>query len=133
MGPNEIGEIYLFSQIRFLGYANQPEETRQAFDDEGWLKTGDLGFLNDECELFIVDRKKEMLKYLNYQLAPSELESHIAKIEGIAAVCVVGIPDMLAGDLPAAVVVKQPNSSLEEIDVVDEVARESFKIYPFAR
>lgn len=129
VGPNEIGEIYLLSQIRFLGYANQPEETRNAFDEQGWFKTGDLGYFNEECELFLVDRKKEMIKYLNYQVAPSELEIHISRIEGIVAVCVVGIKDILSGDLPAAVVVKQANSSLEEIDILDEVARKSFKIY----
>jgi long-subunit acyl-CoA synthetase (AMP-forming) len=56
-----------------LGYANNPEETRNAFDN-GWLKTGDLGYFTDDGEIFIVDRKKEMIKYLNYQVAPSELE-----------------------------------------------------------
>lgn len=106
----------------FLGYAGNPEETRQAFDVHGWLKTGDLGYFSEESEVFVVDRKKEMIKYLNYQVAPSEIEACILKIEGVRAVSVVGIPDILVGDLAAAVVVKGKSSFLNEQDIVDEVS-----------
>jgi 4-coumarate--CoA ligase len=131
LGPNEIGEIRVMSQIRFLGYANKPKETRDAFDEQGWFKTGDLAYFTEDGEIFIVDRKKEMIKYLNYQVSPSELESHISKMDGVIAVCVVGIPDIISGDLPTAVVVKARNSQLEEVDIHDEVTRESSKIYNF--
>jgi 4-coumarate--CoA ligase len=131
LGLNETGEIRVMSQIRFLGYANKPEETRDAFDEQGWFKTGDLGYFTEDGEIFIVDRKKEMIKYLNYQVSPSELESHISKMDGVTAVCVVGIPDIISGDLPTAVIVKAKNSSLEEEDILDEVTRESSKIYNF--
>lgn len=69
MGPNEIGEIYIITPYRFLGYANNPEDTKNAFDNEGWLKTGDLGYVTDDGEIFIIDRKKEMIKYLSYQVS----------------------------------------------------------------
>lgn len=131
LGPNEVGEIRLMSQIRFLGYANKPEETRDAFDEQGWFKTGDLAYFTEDGEIFIVDRKKEMIKYLSYQVSPSELESYISKMDGVVAVCVVGIPDIISGDLPTAVVVKARNSSLEEIHIEDEITRESSKIYNF--
>lgn len=123
MEPNEIGEIHLWT-LCFLGYANNPEATRNAFDSDGWLKTGDLGYFTEEGEIFIVDRKKDMIKYLNYQVAPSELETFILKIEGVKIVCVVGIPDIISGDLAAAVVVKDKNSYLNEQDIIDEVARQ---------
>lgn len=119
------------TQVRFLGYANKSDETRNAFDEQGWFKTGDLGYFTEDGEIFIVDRKKEMIKYLNYQVSPSELESHISKMDGVVAVCVVGIPDIISGDLATAVVVKHQKSSLEEIYIHDEVTRESSKIYHF--
>jgi 4-coumarate--CoA ligase len=124
LDPSEIGEIYLKSPNLFMGYAGKPEETREAFDVHGWLRTGDLGYFTVDGEIFIVDRKKEMIKYLNYQVAPSEIEACILKIEGVKGVCVVGIPDILAGDLAAAVVVKEGNSFLTEQDIIDEVASE---------
>lgn len=122
MDQNEIGEIYILTSIRFLGYASNPEATREAFDSTGWLKTGDLGYINEDYELFVVDRIKDMIKYLNYQVAPSEIESWILKMEGVQSVCVVGIPDMISGELAAAVVVKEANSFLTEQDIVDDIA-----------
>jgi 4-coumarate--CoA ligase len=123
MDTNEIGEIYLMTAVRFLGYANNLQETQNAFDKEGWFKTGDLGYINDEGDIFIVDRKKDMIKYLNYQVAPSELENFIITIDGVLTVCVVGIIDMLSGELAVAVIVKDINSKLTEQDVIDEVSR----------
>ena len=111
--------------MRFLGYASNPDETRNSFDSQGWLKTGDLGYFTGEGEIFVVDRKKDMIKYMNYQVAPSELETFIGKMEGVLHVCVVGIPDMISGDLAAAAVVKDQNSLLTEQDVIDEVSRKS--------
>lgn len=108
--------------VRFLGYASNPEVTRNSFDNSGWLKTGDLGYFTEDGEVFVVDRKKDMIKYMNYQVAPSELEAFIGKMEGVLNVCVVGIPDMISGDLAAAAIVKDSNSLLTEQDVIDEVA-----------
>lgn len=121
MDTDEIGEIYVMSAVRFLGYANNMEDTKNAFDSQGWYKTGDLGYITEEGDIFIVDRKKDMIKYLNYQVAPSELENFISGINGILSVCVVGIPDMISGDLAAAVIVKDFNNALTEQDVIDEV------------
>lgn len=123
--PNEIGEIYLMTASRFIGYASNVEATRNAFDSSGWLKTGDLGYFTEDGEIFVVDRKKEMIKYLNYQVAPSEIESCIQKMEGVQQVCVVGIPDIISGDLAAALIIKENSSGLTEQDVVDEVASKS--------
>lgn len=119
MNINEIGEIYIMSAVRFLGYANN---TENPFDNEGWFKTGDLGYVTEEGDIYVVDRKKDMIKYLNYQVAPSEIENFIAGIKGVISVCVVGIPDIISGDLPAAIIVKDKNSDLVEKDVIDEVA-----------
>lgn len=133
MGLKEVGEIYVMTPLRFLGYANNEEATRNAFDAIGWLKTGDLGYLTEEGDVFIVDRKKDMIKYLNYQVAPSELELCIQKMEGVKVVCVVGIPDIISGDLPAAVIVKEPKSFLTEKDVIDQIASKNVSKFRFPR
>ena len=58
-----------------LGYLNNREATQNTIDKEGWLHTGDIGFVDDDDELFIVDRLKELIKYKGFQVAPAELEA----------------------------------------------------------
>ncbi|KAG5676094.1 hypothetical protein PVAND_005948 [Polypedilum vanderplanki] len=123
LDPNNVGEIYLKAPYRFLGYANNVEDTKNAFDSDGWLKTGDLGYITEDGEIFVVDRKKDMIKYMNYQVAPSEIEAFVNAMDGVQQVTVVGIPDMLRGDLAVAIVVKEKDADLTEQDIIDEVAK----------
>lgn len=58
-----------------LGYLNDPEATARTIDKDGWLHTGDIGFVDDDDEVFIVDRLKELIKFKGYQVAPAELEA----------------------------------------------------------
>lgn len=74
-------------------------------DFEGWFLTGDIGYFDENAELFLIDRKKDMIKYRGFQIAPSELEGFIEKNFDILAVIVVGIPDDEFIFLPAAVIV----------------------------
>lgn len=60
---------------KISGYLNDPESTKTTIDEEGWLHTGDIGFIDDDDELFIVDRLKEIIKYKGFQVAPAELEA----------------------------------------------------------
>ncbi|XP_037028941.1 4-coumarate--CoA ligase 1-like [Bradysia coprophila] len=105
-GVNETGEICCMTLYPFLGYFGDEENTKQILDDNGWIHTGDAGYFDADGYLYIVDRKKDILKYMNYQISPSELESIILTCDGVANVCVVGIPDLVKTDLPAAVVVR---------------------------
>lgn len=59
----------------FTGYLNDPEATKRTIDNEAWLHTGDIGFIDDDDELFIVDRLKELIKYKGFQVAPAEIEA----------------------------------------------------------
>jgi 4-coumarate--CoA ligase len=77
------------------------------FDSDGFVKTGDVGYFDEKGMLFVIDRKKEILKYKGYQVNPSEIENLIQSIEGVEQVSVVGIPDDFVNSLLTAAVVKR--------------------------
>jgi 4-coumarate--CoA ligase len=68
LGPNKIGEIYAQQYYPFLGYINNKKATDETIDKAGWIKTGDMGYFDDDGFLFCVDRKKEIIKYCNHQV-----------------------------------------------------------------
>uniref|UniRef100_A0A336L5T1 CSON004687 protein n=1 Tax=Culicoides sonorensis TaxID=179676 RepID=A0A336L5T1_CULSO len=120
--PNQIGEIQVYCKHQFLGYYNNEEATEETLLPDGWLRTGDLGYFDDRGYLFIVGRDKDTIKYMGHQISPIEIESIIQRIPGVIMSCVVGIPDELYGDLPAAAVVKMPGIDLNEDDIKEAVA-----------
>lgn len=87
-----------------LGYLNRPEENRQALRED-WLYTGDLGMIDEEGYFYITDRKKDIIKYKGYSIAPAELEAVIYEHPAVRECAVVGWPDALAGEIPRAFVV----------------------------
>src|SRR5215831_8572960 len=118
LGPSEVGEIVVRGPQVMQGYWNAPEETARVLRD-GWLYTGDIGWVDDEGYLYIVDRKKEMIKYKSFSVAPAELEAVLLEHPGVADCAVLGVPDPESGEVPKAFVVPY---SHQEIDV-DELAR----------
>lgn len=127
-GPNVDGEICLKVNYKFLGYFGNKEATEELFDAEDFLHTGDIGHFDDDGLLFIVDRKKDLLKYNNFQISPSEIDCYLIESSHIKSACVVGIPGE-GTDLPAAVVVRANGSNISEKDVFDLVAGNSFVIF----
>lgn len=119
---NVDGEICVKTSYKILGYYNNPKSTAELFDEEGFSKTGDIGHFDEDGNLFVVDRKKELLKYCNYQISPSEIDAFLITSADIESVCVVGIPDAIATDLPAAVVVRTERSNITEKDIYNMVA-----------
>lgn len=85
------------------GYLGLPEETKATLVD-GWLRTGDVVEHRDGC-FYVVDRLKELIKYKGYQVAPAELEALLLQHPQIADAAVVGVADLVAGELPIAYVV----------------------------
>lgn len=71
------------------GYLNDPEATRNTIDEGGWLHTGDIGYVDDNEEIFIVDRLKEIIKYKGFQVPPAELEALLIAHPSIAEAAVV--------------------------------------------
>jgi long-chain acyl-CoA synthetase len=93
------------------GYWQQPEETAQIIRD-GWLFTGDLGYLDEDGYLFLVDRKKDLIKSGGRQVWPREVEEAIASHPAVAEVGVAGVPDQEFGEVVKAWVVLRPGQEL---------------------
>ncbi|XP_017785921.1 PREDICTED: 4-coumarate--CoA ligase 1-like [Nicrophorus vespilloides] len=113
----KVGEIRLKSKMNMKEYLGNIEATLSAFDDEGFLRTGDLGYFDEDGYFFINDRLKDVIKYKGYQVLPVELEDMLMLHKDIIDAAVIGIADERAGELPMAFVVKVKNSELNEEDV----------------
>lgn len=131
-GINEDGEICLKMNYKILGYFNNAEATKKAFDDEGFFLTGDIGHFDEDGELFFSDRKKDLLKYCGYQVSPSEIDAYLLTSNDIKSACVIGIPDSIATELLAAVIVRSEGSNVTEKDVFDMIAGNfTFQMFNF--
>lgn len=86
------------------------------------MKTGDIGHFDEDGNLYFVDRKKDLLKYCNAHVSPSEIDTFLTETSDIKSACVVGIPDADSNDLPAAVIVRSEESKITENDVFNLVA-----------
>jgi acyl-CoA synthetase (AMP-forming)/AMP-acid ligase II len=115
LGPNQTGEICARSPAMTKGYLNRPEATAQLIDAEGWVHTGDVGSVDDDGYLTVVDRLKELIKYKAYQVAPAELEAVLLTHPMVADTAVISSPDTEAGEIPKAYVVLKGEASAEEL------------------
>jgi long-chain acyl-CoA synthetase len=102
--PGERGEVAIRSAANFRGYWNDEAATRAAFTADGYLKTGDIGYLDDDSYLFIVDRKKDIIIRGGENISVQEVEAAIYSHAGISEASVFGVPDERLGEVPAAVV-----------------------------
>ncbi|CAG9839882.1 unnamed protein product [Diabrotica balteata] len=122
LGPHQVGELCYKGPTVMKGYYRNPEATRNSFTDDGWLRTGDLGYYDDEQYFYVVDRLKELIKYNGYQVAPAELEAILVNHPKVFEAGVVGLPDERAGELPLAFVVKKEGQIVSEKELQDYVA-----------
>ncbi|RII11741.1 Long-chain-fatty-acid--CoA ligase [Streptomyces sp. YIM 130001] len=118
----ERGEILIRGPQVMKGYLGRPEATADMIDADGWVHTGDVGEVDDDGWLFVVDRVKELIKYKGFQVAPAELEALLLTHRDIADAAVIGVLDEDGNELPKAYVVRQPGSGLTAGRVTDYVA-----------
>jgi long-chain acyl-CoA synthetase len=114
--PGEVGEILLRAPQLMLGYWRRPEATAAMIRD-GWLYTADLGYMDEDGYVFIVDRKKDVIKPSGFQVWPREVEEVIARHPAVAEVGVAGVPDERTTEAVKAWVVLRPGytATAEEI------------------
>jgi long-chain acyl-CoA synthetase len=114
--PMAVGEILIRAPQVMVGYWERPTETANMIRD-GWVYTGDIGYLDEDGYLFIVDRKKDLIKPSGFQVWPREVEEVIATLPAVADVCVAGVPDAMQGEAVKAWIVLKPGeqASIKEI------------------
>jgi 4-coumarate--CoA ligase len=105
LGYGADGEVWVRGPQVMAGYLNNPEATAATIDADGWLHTGDIGHVDEDGHLYIVDRLKELIKYKGFQVAPAELEAVLLTHPAVADAAVIGKPDDVAGEIPIAFVV----------------------------
>lgn len=121
---NQPGEICIRGSQIMKGYLNDLEATTNTIDKDGWLHTGDIGYVDDDDEIFIVDRLKELIKYKGFQVAPAELEDMLINHPYIFDAAVVAMKDEAAGEVPVAFVVKSNGYEIREDDIKQYISKQ---------
>lgn len=113
--PNgEVGELAIKGNCRAMGYYDLEEETNLAFSDDGWLYTGDIGYLDHEGYVFLKGRKKEMYIQGGYNVYPVEVENILMSHPGVAFAAGIGVPDPFLGEVGRYYIIKKPGASVKE-------------------
>jgi len=123
----ENGEICIRGPQVMQSYWKRPKETAEVLSPDGWLHTGDIGFMDEEGYVQIVDRKKDMILVSGFNVYPNEIENVLVHHPGVLEVGVIGIPDERSGEAVAAVVVRSDPSLTE--DALIEYCKEDLTNY----
>lgn len=127
----EIGELAIKGPQVMKGYWNRPEETAQTLKD-GWLLTGDLGYMDEEGYFYIVDRKKDMIIAGGFNIYPREIEEVLYEHPAVQEAVAAGIPDPYRGETVKAYIVLKEGATIEEGEL-DEFARKHLAAYKVPR
>jgi acyl-CoA synthetase (AMP-forming)/AMP-acid ligase II len=128
LGAGDRGELLVRGPQVMAGYLRRPEATAATIDADGWLRTGDLGFVDRDGNVFVADRLKELIKVSAYQVAPAELEALLLTHPAVADAAVIGRPDPTHGEVPVAVVVCR--APVDEAELLAFVAE---RVTPYKR
>ena len=116
--PMGVGEILIRAPQVMVGYWEHPTETANIIRD-GWVYTGDIGYMDEDGYLFIIDRKKDLIKPSGFQVWPREVEEVIASLPEVNDVCVAGVPDAMQGEAVKAWVVLKPGEQASAKEIQD--------------
>jgi len=118
LGPGETGEIQINTPWRMLGYRNEPAMTAAVLDGDGWFRTGDGGYLDEEGYLFLGDRINDMIITGGENVMPSEVEQVLASHAAVAEAAVFGMIDPVWGEMVCAAIVSRPGEHVSKDDLL---------------
>jgi acyl-CoA synthetase (AMP-forming)/AMP-acid ligase II len=113
-----VGEIHTRSGFNMLGYWDKPDDTARTIGDDGWLRTGDAGYVDEDGYLFLHDRIKDMIVSGGENIYPAEVENVLLAVPGVADAAVIGVPDDKWGETVKAIVVSTPDAELDEGSII---------------
>ena len=128
----DVGEVLVPRAGVMRGYWRAPEETRAVIDSDGWFATGDMGYLDADGYLFLVDRKKDVILRGGYTVYPREVEEVLYQHPAVREATVVGVPDETLGEEVVALVIARPGVDCDPADV-KEFVRERVAAYKYPR
>ncbi len=117
----EIGELCIKGPQVMKGYWQRPEATDEVIDADGWFKTGDIGVIQEDGYIRIVDRKKDMILVSGFNVYPNELEDVLASLPGVLQCAAIGVPDEKSGEAIKLFVVVKPGESLTKEQVMQHM------------
>ncbi|XP_077558008.1 putative 4-coumarate--CoA ligase 1 [Haemaphysalis longicornis] len=135
LGPNKMGEIRIRNASMVRGYYKRPMESAELFDKEGWMKTGDAGYYDEDGRLYFAERLKQLIKCMNNQVVPRELEELLLRAheDDIAQVSILGLPQGEYGEVAAAaIVLTEKGRQKDPLDLADRIkatVRERLAMY----
>lgn len=133
LGPNEEGEIWVRGPQVMKGYLGNKQATKQMILPDGWLRTGDIGYSDEDGRLFVVDRLKELIKYKGRQVAPAELEALLLSHPGVADAGVIPSPNEEAGEVPKAFIVLKDGVSKDGATANEIISYVAERVAPHKR
>ena len=122
LGLDADGEVWVRGPQVMKGYLNNEAATAATIDADGWLHTGDIGHVDADGHLFVVDRLKELIKYKGFQVPPAELEALLLTHPKVADAAVIGVPDEIAGEIPSGYVVLKAGEEATAEEIQEFVA-----------
>jgi acyl-CoA synthetase (AMP-forming)/AMP-acid ligase II len=122
LGVDADGEVCIRGPLVMKGYLNNDAATAATIDPDGWLHTGDVGHVDADDHLYVVDRLKELIKYKGFQVPPAELEALLLTHPAVADAAVIGLPDEEAGEIPAAYVALKAGTEATPEEIQEYVA-----------
>ncbi|XP_065312446.1 luciferin 4-monooxygenase-like [Dermacentor albipictus] len=130
LGVGEKGEICVKAPFTFMGYVNKPQETAATYDDEGFVRTGDVGFYDGEGNVYVTGRLKELIKCMELQIEPAEIERLLLRDPAVREALVVGVPHERFGEAARAFVVLRDGSAAAAGDAEDRLRRAVAEVLP---
>ena len=123
-----IGEVQIQGPNVFAGYWRRPDATAEAFTDDGYFRSGDLGFRTADGYVTLQGRGKELIICSGFNVYPREVEEFLTTLPGVREAAVIGVPDTLKGEVPAAFLVVDEGVELEGVEAACQGKLASFKL-----